>query len=87
MIAAGKVISTILNGINVQAEDILSAEKGTTILTLQNCTSQEWGLVGKAMASLNHLHTLIIQQCNTTSFLFQELVNCKSLQILHFRSS
>lgn len=67
----------------ITADALLPAHhQQATSITLENCTSNEWSSVGKALASLPQLKTLVLLRCDAGDILCKELaVNQSLLQL------
>jgi hypothetical protein len=68
----------------ITAEDIPNQSK-TTSLVISQCTSSSWNHIGRALATLRQLHTLVVTQCNTDDDFYEALSTSVSIVRLHIR--
>ncbi len=79
MIANTSHQPVVIRNQSLTAATILPHHQHATSITLDHCTMSLWKQIGKALASLPQLETLILLHCDSGDVLCLELSNSKSL--------
>ena len=63
----------------VITEDLVSTCQQAASLSFEYCTSTQWEVIGRVLASLSHLQALTLKHCKAADALFLELWSSESL--------